>query len=412
MDRKVILLVIPNLNFGGAQRVFYNLSIELSKKYKVVECVFNFDAGHAFKTGNEVLSLEVKAGKGLFGKIYNFHLRCKRLREIKKKVKADICISHLEGADYVNILSRESEKIICCIHGSKLHDENIEGFVGRIRRVILIPFLYKKADTLITVSRGVLEELTGHFHIDSEKVQWIPNFFYRDLIKSKARERVPVQWQLIFSDPRPGFITVGRLTRQKNQQAFVRLAAEFIKSVKSKWIIVGEGERFDELFALAKELKLRAYSYKKEVDDIRDFDIYFLGFYDNPYALVSRSDWFVLTSSWEGFPMVIGEAMACGTPVISTDCHTGPREFLSDNITVPVNSITNCQETEYGILMPLMDSISVSVKLGDWSSELASFTQNKEMRERYSEKGYERVQQLSAERIMSQWYSILDSQET
>jgi len=411
MDRKVILLVITNLNFGGAQRVFYNLSVELSKKYRVVECVFNFDSGHAFKTGNEIFSLDVKAGTWFFGKIYNFYLRCKRLREIKKKVKADICISHLEGADYVNILSRESEKIVCCIHGSKLHDENIEGFVGWIRRVILISFLYKKADCLITVSSGVLEELTRHFHIDKEKVQWIPNFFYPDLIKSKAAGQVPLQWQPIFSDPRLCFITVGRLTRQKNQQAFVRLAAEFIKSVKSKWIIVGEGERFDELFELAKELQLRAYYYKEGAEDIRDFDIYFLGFYDNPHALVSRSDWFVLTSSWEGFPMVIGEAMACGTPVISTDCHTGPREFLSDNIRVPVNSITNCQAAEYGILLPLMDPISMSVNLGDWSGQLASFTQDKEMRQRYSKKGYKRVQQLSAERIMSQWYSIIDNNQ-
>ncbi len=408
MDQKVVLLVITNLNFGGAQRVFYNLSVELSKKYKVVECVFNFDAGHAFKTGNEVISLDVKAGKGFFGKIYNFYLRCKRLREIKKTVKADICISHLEGADYVNILSRENEKVICCIHGSKLHDENIEGPIGWIRRVILIPLLYKKADVLITVSRGVLEELIGHFHLDEKKVQWIPNFFYPDVIKAKAAEPVPEQWLQIFNDPRPRFITVGRLTRQKNQEAFVRLAAEYVKSVKSKWVIVGEGERFDELYSLAKEQKLRVYSFKEPTDDIQDFDIYFLGFYDNPYALVSRSDWFMLTSSWEGFPMVIGEAMACGTPVISTDCHTGPREFLSDG-NEPVNSHTAFEAKEFGILMPLMDTTTMAIRLDDWTKKLVLFTQNSELREQYSTIGYDRVKRFSAEPTMTQWYSMLDS---
>lgn len=408
MEKKVILLVITNLNFGGAQRVFYNLSVELSKKYKVIECVFNFDAGHAFKTGNEVISLDVKAGKGFFGKIYNFYLRCKRLREIKKTVKADICISHLEGADYVNILSRENEKVICCVHGSKLHDENIEGIIGWIRRMILIPLLYKKADVLITVSRGVLEELIGHFHMDEKKVQWISNFFYPDVIKSKAAEPVPAQWLPLFNDPRTCFITVGRLTRQKNQKAFVRLAAEYIKSVKSKWIIVGEGERFDELYSLAKEQKLRVYSFNEPADDIRDFDIYFLGFYDNPYALVSRSDWFILTSSWEGFPMVIGEAMACGTPVISTDCHTGPREFLSDG-NEPVNSLTDCEKKEYGILMPLMDTTAIATRLGDLTKQLVLFTQDSELRDRYSKKGYDRVNRFSAEPTMTRWYSILNS---
>jgi glycosyltransferase involved in cell wall biosynthesis len=401
MEQKVVLLVITNLNFGGAQRVFYNLSVELSKKYKVVECVFNFDAGHTFKTGNEVISLDVKAGKGFFGKIYNFYLRCKRLREIKKTVKADICISHLEGADYVNILSRENEKVVCCIHGSKLHDENIEGPIGWIRRAILIPLLYNKADVLITVSRGVLEELIGHFHLDEKKVQWIPNFFYPDVIKSKGAEPVPEQWFPIFNDPRPGFITVGRLTRQKNQEAFVRLAAEYVKSVKSKWIIVGEGELFDELYSLAKAQELRVYSFKEPNSNIADFDIYFLGFSNNPYALVSRSDWFILTSSWEGFPMVIGEAMACGTPVISTDCHTGPREFLSDG--------TKGEVKEFGILMPLMDTISMETRLGDWTKQLIQFTQNSELHDRYSAKGHDRVKKFSAEPVMTQWYSMLDS---
>ena len=408
MEQKVVLLVITNLNFGGAQRVFYNLSIELSKKYKVVECVFNFDAGHAFKTGNEVISLNVKAGKTFFWKIYNFYLRCKRLRAIKKAVKADYCVSHLEGADYVNILSRKNEKVICLIHGSKIHDENIEGLIGWIRRVILIPLLYKKADVLITVSRGVLEELIGHFHMDEKKVQWIPNFFYPDVIKSKAAEAVPVQLLPLFNDPRPCFITVGRLTRQKNQEAFVRLAAGYIKSVKSKWIIVGEGERFDELYSLAKAQNLRVYSYKEPANDIRNCDIYFLGFSDNPYALMSRSDWFILTSSWEGFPMVIGEAMACGTPVISTDCHTGPREFLSDG-SEHVNSLTDCEKREYGILMPLMDTTAMATRLGDWTKQLLLFTKDSELRDQYSRKGYDRVKRFSAEPTMTQWYSILNS---
>jgi glycosyltransferase involved in cell wall biosynthesis len=407
MDRKVILLVITNLNFGGAQRVFYNLSVELSRKYKVVECVFNFDAGHAFKTGNDVLSLDVKAGKGFFGKIYNFYLRCKRLKEIKEKVKADICISHLEGADYVNILSRGKEKVICCIHGSKLHDENIEGFVGWIRKVILIPFLYKRANILVTVSKGVSDELIRHFQMDKEKVQWIPNFFYPDLIRLKASDSLPEELTSIFSDPRPTFITVGRLTRQKNQDAFVRLAAAFVKSVKSKWILVGEGEWYDELYSLAKRQPLRVYSYKEPVTNSSDFDIYFLGFYENPYALVSRSDWFVLTSSWEGFPMVIGEAMACGTPVISTDCHTGPREFLSDK-NEPVSSLTDCLQAEYGILMPLMDAQSMALKLGDWTKQLTTIVQDSKMHDYYSKIGYDRVLRLSAERIMIQWYSMLE----
>ncbi len=408
MDRKVILLLIPNLDFGGAQRVFYNLSIELSKQYKVVECVFNLDTGHAFKSGNEVVSLDVKAGNSIIEKIYNFYLRCRRLSALKKKMNAAVCISHLEGADYVNIVSRRNEKVICCIHGSKLHDENIDGIVGWIRKMILIPILYRRADTIVTVSKGILEELREYFNLPEKKMQWIPNFFYPDFISSKSKESIPPQWVPLFNSSDPKFITIGRLTIQKNQEAFVRLASEFIKLQKSKWIIVGDGERLEILCALAKELNLRVYLPNENTNNIADFDIYFLGFHDNPYSLVSRSDWFVLTSSWEGFPMVIGESMACGTPVISTDCPTGPREFLT-NQHEELNSLVNCVGAEYGILVPLLDSNSMNTKLAEWTKQLVTLTSTQQQREVYSKQGYARVQELSAPKIMERWYTVINN---
>jgi len=408
MDKKVILLLIPNLDFGGAQRVFYNLSVELSKHYTVVECVFNLDTGHAFKSGNEVISLNIDAGNNVLQKMYNFFLRCKRLRAVKKKINASVCISHLEGADYVNILSRRNEKVICCIHGSKLHDENIRGVIGWIRKMVLIPILYKRADLLITVSQGVFKELHEYFNIPEKKMQWIPNFFYPDLIRSKSKEDIPTQWEPIFSSSEPRFITVGRLTLQKNQEAFVRLAAEFIKQRKSKWIIVGNGELLEVLSTLAKELNLRVYLPNEKVNNIADFDIYFLGFYDNPYSLVSRSNWFILTSSWEGFPMVIGESMACGTPVISTDCHTGPREFLT-NQHETLNTLVDCIAVEYGILTPLLDSKSLQTKLPERAKQLITLTSSEERREVYSKQGYARVQELSASKIMDRWFMIINN---
>jgi glycosyltransferase involved in cell wall biosynthesis len=70
------------------------------------------------------------------------------------------------------------------------------------------------------------------------------------------------------------------------------------------------------------------------------------GFVDNPYAYMYRASGFILSSRWEGLPTVLIEAMACGCPVISTDCPSGPKEILESG--------------KYGILIPIGDSIALS----------------------------------------------------
>lgn len=408
MKHKTILMVITNLNYGGAQRVFYNLSVELSKRYRVVECVFNFDSGHAFKTGNEIYSLNVKAGKSFVGKLFNFYLRCKRLAEIKRKVNADVCISHLEGADYVNIASRQQEKIICCLHGSKLFDKNIEGFTGWFRKSILIPLFYKRSDALVAVSRGVRQEFLTHFGINESKINWIPNFFYPEEIRRKSSEDIPSSWDRLFRSSSLIYITAGRLARQKNLEGFIRLAAASVRLTESKWFILGDGELFQSLYAYAKEHGLRVYTwYDLAPGKLEEYDLYFVGYIENPFAWIKRADWFILTSDWEGFPMVIGEAMACGTPTISTDCQTGPREFLSDT-EYPDTAIDQCSLEAYGVLIPLLTDQLSGETFDKLIFDLTKLTKDNSLRNRYAEYGYARIQSFTPEHVVSQWCEIID----
>ncbi|MCW5912007.1 MAG: glycosyltransferase [Cyclobacteriaceae bacterium] len=409
MKRKTILMVITNLNYGGAQRVFYNLSVELSKRYHVVECVFNFDSGHAFKTGNEVYTLDVKAGKSFLGKLYNFYLRCKRLAEIKRKINADVCISHLEGADYINILSRQREKVVCCLHGSKLYDENIEGFTGWLRKSLLIPFLYKRSGFLVAVSRGVRQEFITHFGIDKSKIRYIPNFFYPEEIKQKSTENIPQVWNDLFHISPLTYMTVGRLVRQKNIEGFIRLAAASVRLTRSKWFILGDGELFQSLYAYAKKLGLQVYSWDDtNSGKLEDYDLYFVGYMKNPFAWLKKTDWFILTSGWEGFPMVIGEAMACGTPTISTDCQTGPREFLSDK-DYPDSPIVTHSLERYGILIPLLTNRLSDESFNKLAFDLTHLAKDKTLRNQYAEQSNVRIQSFTPEYIVPQWCEVIDN---
>src|SRR5688572_20562103 len=111
-------MLITNLNYGGAQRVFYNLGLLLGQQHELTEAVFNFDDGHAFETGNEVLSLDVPGGGGMITKLGNLVRRVWRLAAIKRRLRPALTISHLEGADYINLLAGGGGKRLLCIHGS------------------------------------------------------------------------------------------------------------------------------------------------------------------------------------------------------------------------------------------------------------------------------------------------------
>ncbi|HEX8348800.1 MAG TPA: hypothetical protein VF598_02480, partial [Hymenobacter sp.] len=144
-----LILLIPNLGLGGAQRVFHDHSVELAKTYAVTEAVFNLEGGDLYPSGNAVVSLEVDGGGGALAKLQNFRRRINGLRRLRERLRPVACISHLEGADYVNLLSGGPGKIILCVHGSKLHDANIRGPLGWLRKKVLIPSLYNRADRIV-----------------------------------------------------------------------------------------------------------------------------------------------------------------------------------------------------------------------------------------------------------------------
>ena len=86
-----LLLLIPNLGLGGAQRVFHDHSVELAKHYQVTEAVFNPEGGNMYPSGNKMLSLDVAGGGSAVEKIRNFGRRIGRLRALKRRLHTDVC---------------------------------------------------------------------------------------------------------------------------------------------------------------------------------------------------------------------------------------------------------------------------------------------------------------------------------
>jgi glycosyltransferase involved in cell wall biosynthesis len=407
-DKKRILLLIPNLGFGGAQRVFHDHSIELSKKYKVYECVFNREDGIAYPTGNELIDLEVPGGGGMLFKIYNFFLRCRKVRKIKKQYGIDISISHLEGADYINILSKGKEKTILCIHGSKVHDLNINGFLGWMRKEVLMPLLYKVPDKIITVSRDINKELTDFLGINPKKIQTINNFFDYQQIYAKAN--VPVShYEDLFRNNQV-IITSGRLALQKNQFPLLLIFSKLLQQRKCKLVILGDGELRQELIAYSRQLGIRTFACWEETGySPDDFDVFFLGYQDNPFQYLRNASVFAFPSSWEGFPMALCEAMICGVPVVSTDCPTGPREILAPESDGQAK-LKEAEYAEFGVLMPMLEQPWDMRVIDNWVKALAHLLSDELLRQSYIEKAQRRMLNFTPDNIMKQWEQVIESE--
>ncbi|WP_181304253.1 glycosyltransferase [Rufibacter sp. XAAS-G3-1] len=406
-NRRNILLIIPALGFGGAERAFYYMSRELGRHFNVVECVFNREEEVVFSSGNELISLDVPGGGNLFSKLYYFLLRCWKVRKIKQRYRIDATVSHLEGADYVNVLSGGKGRVYLCIQGSKSHDKHISGFVGWIRKKILIPRLYNLADRVVCVSQQITEELKHDFGIDATKLEVIYNACDLEMIAASIQEEIRPEYKSILANHKV-IVTTGRLHEQKCQEPLLDIMVELKNQINCKLFILGDGPKRDGLLARAKELKLRFHHPWGNSPITAEYDVYFLGFQKNPFKYISHGTLFVLPSSWEGFSLALVEAMACGLPVVSTDCPTGPREAIAPG-TANNQNLSQAEKAEFGFLMPLLNKTGEEqgASVREWAALLQALLADEQTRGEYKQKSLRRAQEFSPGKIYGQWLEVI-----
>lgn len=352
---KNVLLLGSELGKGGAERSISLLSYYLEQEgYNVTLCILSgTDREKFYKTCKNVIFIDPPAHSGIVGKIKAWRYRLQKLKQLKRDLKIDTSISFLEGPDYVNVLTKGKEKVVLSIRGSKMHDKVISGAMGKIRKQLLIPQLYKKANEIVCVTDALADELHEHFGISKSRLTTIYNFYEIDDILNKSNEVLTTEEAAIFS--KPVIITSGRLHVAKEQDKLIKILKTVKQSVDARVMILGDGELKEPFIELCNQLGLNACNWQKEKRT--DADVYLMGFQHNAFKFYKHSKLFALTSSWEGFPNVLAEALICGIPVVSTDCPTGPREILN----VPNLSkepIEYSIDTQVGTLLPMVNHLS------------------------------------------------------
>jgi glycosyltransferase involved in cell wall biosynthesis len=177
-----------------------------------------------------------------------------------------------------------------------------------------IRHLYRHADAVIVPSYGVAEDLSAYTGLDREHIQVVRNPLISPRLAELAAQPIAHPW-LAHGQP-PVILGAGELGFRKDFATLVRAFARVRRHRECRLIILGRGRKRAELAALAGSLG---------VADAIDFP----GFDPNPYAYMARAALFVLSSRWEGFGNVLVESLSVGTPVVSTDCPSGPRELLA-----------------------------------------------------------------------------------
>jgi glycosyltransferase involved in cell wall biosynthesis len=232
---------------------------------------------------------------------------------------------------------------------------------------------FNQADRIIAVSQGIAQDLSENFGVRPERIAVIPNPVDLDQIRTLAEE--PITEHCWFSEEIPICLFVGRLSAQKGVEHLLQAMALARPLKKFRCVIIGDGEKRAKLEALVERLKLTE-------------DIAFLGRQGNPFKFMHRAMCFVLPSIVEGLPYVIPEAMACGCPIIATDCAPGVRELLG--------------EGERGLLVPPEDPAALA-------EALLKVLSNDEYRQALQERGLQYVQELSAERIVKQYEELIQT---
>lgn len=223
-----------------------------------------------------------------------------------------------------------STRVVVTVHNTLSQESQNSIEIKKRLAPYLARLFYPWADAVVTVSKGSAEDL-AQLGISSERLKVIYNPVVTPELAKKAAEPVEHPW--FEAGATPVILAVGRLEKQKDFPTLIRAFALVKQQRPVRLMILGEGTERASLEALVRELGNGA-------------DVALPGFVDNPYAYMAKAAVFVLSSLYEGLPTVLIEAMAGGTPVVSTDCKSGPAEILENG--------------RYGKLVPVGDIKSLA----------------------------------------------------
>ena len=327
-----VLVLHGHLSMGGEERVLLNVLKNLVELNYDVDLLitWNHKENNLFeneipkKVNYEFLFNNYDGKSKIIKEIYRLWAKLTYLKKVEKIIKEkkyDIVIDYSSNLLKYNNLDIKVP-VFAWIHfsltfGEKLSADKIEKYKKQ----------YKKYDKILAICDTMRDEFVEILGMDKNKVELVYNPIDLEAIRKKA-ENIDKKYENYLKQDY--FLQVSRLTEQKQPEHLVDIYYKLKQQgIKEKLYFIGNGEKIE----LIKQ-KIREYNLEN--------DVVLLGQIENPYPFFKNAKLFVHTAKYEGLPTVLLESLTLGTPVVSYDCPTGPKDILGQN-------------SEYGKLIPLND---------------------------------------------------------
>jgi glycosyltransferase involved in cell wall biosynthesis len=330
ITKERLAIFLPGLYDGGAERTLLNLAGGIAARGFPVDLVLSRAEGpYMAEIPGSVRVIDLKAVRVMM---------C--LPALVHYLRSERPVALLSTL-YANIIAVWARRMVGIPQRVVINEQNTLTSVSNGEKDFrwkiypeLAKWFYPWADGITAVSEGVASDLTRAVQLSPSHIQVIYNPIVTPVLQKKSEAPLEHPWFKI-GEP-PVVLGVGRLTAQKAFDVLIEAFARVRKSLPARLLILGEGEERSTLKAQIRHLGL-------------DQDVDMPGFVSNPYPFMAHAALFVLSSRWEGLPTVLVEAMSLQTPVIATDCPSGPQEILRNG--------------RYGQLVPVDDPDALALAI-------------------------------------------------
>jgi glycosyltransferase involved in cell wall biosynthesis len=406
-----ILFIVPSLADGGQEKAGMILCNYLMQYHQVLAICFEPPSPTEYNYKCEIKRIVLPQKSGLVLRLLGLIKKVQRLKKIKRHFNPDVSISFGDNAIVANCFTGTHETKIASLRHS-FKNSLMAKTTGEKVYDSLYKFSLKRADLIVPVSNEINGELKKLFNIENKL--FVTNGYDFEEINYKAALPLSGNLNAFFNDQ--VIAHVGRFDAQKCQVELVK----FFMIVKhnepsAKLMLIGG---IDHARPQNKAIYEFCISYLQRngcvviyadkyytQEQLVKADVLITGRQANPFQFLSKAALFVFPSLFEGFPNALMEAMACGLPVISSDCPTGPKEILLDEES---NEI-------YGLLLPLFDHLydlqdeSTNENHLLWANSVTGLLRDKNQLRQLCQQSNKRAKQYTTDAVCKKWMDILST---
>jgi glycosyltransferase involved in cell wall biosynthesis len=335
---KNIVLIIDSLVGGGAERINLRLAeMFIEKNYNVTIIIIKNCIQYNVRKDIKILSLDYKK-YGLPKTLRDFFYAQKLNKYLNSIPNKELIIGSLSLSNKLMHIIENKHTFYYALHSittvAKFGNKNV--LTKYFKKKELINIYNNK--NIICVSEGVKEDILM-LPIKPKSIQVMYNPFDFNEIINKSNEKID------FDFPDEYIVHVGRFAKVKRHDILINAFSQ-IENKTIKLILVGQGEEENNIKQLISSLNLKER-------------IIFSGFQKNPFPIIKNAKALILSSEREGLPTVLIESLILNTPIVSTNCPSGPYEIMKDNLKKYLSEINNSSDLRNKINLILQDEVNI-----------------------------------------------------